>query len=405
MRLEVQYPDGEKEILEFKQKVVTIGRGSENDLQLAIEGVSRRHLKIEEIKNQFFITDVGSSNGTLLNDEKIEPHKPVEFSTFFPVIFGVGISIRLLNEDDMVKPVNTTTAHRKGAQNAASLTRSLLAENAAVDPTGKAGAERDKTNPEMQLSEKMRKKHKSRSNKNQSYITGFLVICVTYYFLFIYGREEEVQDNMVIETSRELPPLNNQAKPKIAAPVVVELKPEDILNKEKCLSDLEKKYCNALNLKDYYEGFVVIDRRLYLVLNYPEQIKSFQFLNPLSGLDNQNLAARIEAEKRLQKPEESGDILTVSQESRLSQGAFVSLLMSEDFYNTLTVEQNIDEIFLVIFKRVEGIPRISYTETIKLSQVIELGKKQLILPIQILFGSGLYKEYNEVTSGLVNTIR
>lgn len=39
-------------------------------------GVSRRHACLEKIDDNFFLTDLRSSNGTLLNDERLEPNKP-----------------------------------------------------------------------------------------------------------------------------------------------------------------------------------------------------------------------------------------------------------------------------------------------------------------------------------------
>jgi hypothetical protein len=68
-------------------KTVVFGRNftgdsfSETQLDLAaLEahnlGVSRRHACLEKIDDNFFLTDLNSSNGTLLNDVRLEPNKP-----------------------------------------------------------------------------------------------------------------------------------------------------------------------------------------------------------------------------------------------------------------------------------------------------------------------------------------
>jgi len=40
------------------------------------EGVSRRHAKVYQMGNRIFVEDVGSANGTFLNDKRITPHLP-----------------------------------------------------------------------------------------------------------------------------------------------------------------------------------------------------------------------------------------------------------------------------------------------------------------------------------------
>ncbi|AKQ65336.1 Adenylate cyclase [Myxococcus hansupus] len=53
--------------LVFEQAEVNIGRTSENDLVLHDHGVSRRHARIVLRDEKYFVADMGSSNGTVLN--------------------------------------------------------------------------------------------------------------------------------------------------------------------------------------------------------------------------------------------------------------------------------------------------------------------------------------------------
>ena len=50
----------------------TIGRGKSNDVVLADSTVSRNHAKITRSKKNYFITDLGSYNGTKLNDMPVQ---------------------------------------------------------------------------------------------------------------------------------------------------------------------------------------------------------------------------------------------------------------------------------------------------------------------------------------------
>lgn len=45
------------------------------------KGVSRRHAKIIQRKGDFFIEDLGSANGTFLNDQRLTPYLPYPLKT------------------------------------------------------------------------------------------------------------------------------------------------------------------------------------------------------------------------------------------------------------------------------------------------------------------------------------
>lgn len=95
--------DGNKDYYyKFKDdKIVTIGRGSKNDIVVTAEGVSRNHLKVFSKAGQFFIEDLGATNGTFINDQKIEPKTQTGFNTFFPVQMGFHAKLHLCDESNL----------------------------------------------------------------------------------------------------------------------------------------------------------------------------------------------------------------------------------------------------------------------------------------------------------------
>ena len=103
--------DGNKDwYYKFENKPeITIGRGSSNDIAIKAEGVSRVHLKVLDNNGEFFIEDQGATNGTFINDEKVEPKTQIPFNTFFPVQLGFYAKLHLCDEsnidslEDMVK--------------------------------------------------------------------------------------------------------------------------------------------------------------------------------------------------------------------------------------------------------------------------------------------------------------
>jgi pSer/pThr/pTyr-binding forkhead associated (FHA) protein len=74
-----------KIFLKFNEKVLkeitldqpqlTIGRKSDNDEVIDNPAVSGHHARIVQEKGDFFIEDLGSTNGTFVNDVKIQKHK------------------------------------------------------------------------------------------------------------------------------------------------------------------------------------------------------------------------------------------------------------------------------------------------------------------------------------------
>ncbi len=57
---------------------ITIGRGKENHIHIDDILVSRLHAKIQKINQDYFIKDMGSTNGTFVNDVKVPPDKYVK---------------------------------------------------------------------------------------------------------------------------------------------------------------------------------------------------------------------------------------------------------------------------------------------------------------------------------------
>jgi len=62
----------------LKQKVYSIGRREGNDIVIPDPYCSGRHAELRASEDSFQITDLGSTNGTLVNGVRIEPNSPTE---------------------------------------------------------------------------------------------------------------------------------------------------------------------------------------------------------------------------------------------------------------------------------------------------------------------------------------
>lgn len=67
---------------------ISIGRDASNSIVLDDNLVSRKHAAIHKIKDDFFITDLGSKNGTRVNDKPVEPNTYVKLGAGDKIIIG-----------------------------------------------------------------------------------------------------------------------------------------------------------------------------------------------------------------------------------------------------------------------------------------------------------------------------
>lgn len=50
---------------------ITIGRSTRNDIVIKDPFISKKHVSIEKDRNEFFIEDLNSANGTFVNEEEL----------------------------------------------------------------------------------------------------------------------------------------------------------------------------------------------------------------------------------------------------------------------------------------------------------------------------------------------
>ncbi len=76
--LEVLASDGRvTRTVPLRDGAVTIGRRSDNDIALLDLEVSRRHARIDYIAPHYYISDLGSTNGTRVNGRPIDGRRPL----------------------------------------------------------------------------------------------------------------------------------------------------------------------------------------------------------------------------------------------------------------------------------------------------------------------------------------
>lgn len=67
---------------------ITIGRDKSNDIVLENLLISRFHAEIQKIKDDYFVHDLNSSNGTFVNDKRVPKDKYVKIKARDVVFVG-----------------------------------------------------------------------------------------------------------------------------------------------------------------------------------------------------------------------------------------------------------------------------------------------------------------------------
>lgn len=98
--------DGERREFPLRKSVTTLGRKRTCDLRIPVPSVSREHCQIEVNGKGVILRDLGSSNGTAVNDQRIKQTtlSPGDKVSIGPVHFVVVVD----GEPAQVEPVPTT---------------------------------------------------------------------------------------------------------------------------------------------------------------------------------------------------------------------------------------------------------------------------------------------------------
>lgn len=98
--------NGQRKDFPLKKPDITIGRGNECDLRIPLAVVSRKHCELAVVGESLTVEDLGSANGTLVNNRRIKDAVPVRAGdtiTVGPVVFTVVID----GDPETIKPVRT----------------------------------------------------------------------------------------------------------------------------------------------------------------------------------------------------------------------------------------------------------------------------------------------------------
>lgn len=109
MRISVQIEFDKTMDIETRKTIVSVGRSPSNDVVIPHESISRNHCKVELEKGIFHITDLGSSNGTFIDGQRLTPNKRTSFLPTSQIALG---KLECEFSDQGLSDEHVTKAHK-----------------------------------------------------------------------------------------------------------------------------------------------------------------------------------------------------------------------------------------------------------------------------------------------------
>jgi pSer/pThr/pTyr-binding forkhead associated (FHA) protein len=76
---------------DFNAEVISVGRSTDNDIQLHDQFASHNHLKIYRKDEKWYLQDLNSRNGTFVNGKRVIPGERFEVSEGFSIVVGMSV--------------------------------------------------------------------------------------------------------------------------------------------------------------------------------------------------------------------------------------------------------------------------------------------------------------------------
>ncbi|UCD30414.1 MAG: FHA domain-containing protein [Planctomycetota bacterium] len=132
---------GERKDFPLNPGKTIIGRKEECDLRIPLAEVSRKHAMIMIDENSVTIRDMGSSNGTYVNNQKISEQ---EISAGDHIVVGpVVLTVQIDGEPSDIKPVHTRMEARSPVANAVSIEETGPGESDTIETKDILSTEED----------------------------------------------------------------------------------------------------------------------------------------------------------------------------------------------------------------------------------------------------------------------
>jgi hypothetical protein len=265
MRIEISVEGQEPVTHKLTKDKTLLGAGSDCDILIEAEGLSRKHVVVLAEGDQYYVVDQGSTNGVFIDEERLVPGQRASFTSFFPVRLGAHVTIALLSDEesgaggfDFAKELSAPAekkAATKSAPSAAAPDSKAAPQSRAGFSTAPASSARRSSKADAPA-DKTKGSNQAEAAQTQIIKILAFVVAVGGSALFFYLKEDPAEDvaaQPVVVAKVEVPPVklsNFEIKP--LPPAGVEKAPNAI-NELKCSTQEELALCRGFGLpfKDY----------------------------------------------------------------------------------------------------------------------------------------------------------
>lgn len=290
MRLEVIVESEEPKIFPLNQSEILIGSGDICDIILDADGISRKHVKILVIGDNFYVVDQGSTNGTYINEERLIPGRKTDFTSYFPVRLGDKVFLTLLSDEEAADSDLSSFAKKIEEHE-----RTL---NFDTSDSTKAFSVNELNRTPKTLELQQAKKTRSTAVKNKSISTHsktkksnlglpllFIIILVgggIYYKIFdreVGSIEVAKKARPVVEDKQLIEQPQVKEPPKIEWKISEEellpkSKMEIYLNDLKCFNPEEKFFCDLMPNKSEKDGVIQVGESFVFLVEQKKLIEA-----------------------------------------------------------------------------------------------------------------------------------
>lgn len=185
MRLSVQIEiDKTLDLVTAKNNII-VGRSPKSDIVIPHDSISRNHCRIEVDKGIFYITDLGSSNGSFLDGQKITPEQRTPFLTSSLLTLGkLDCEVSEYSGEEIPGKTVSSDITPKGDYTATMRVSRLDLNKAPRPPEPQKPRPKTPRNP---VSEASKKRVQKKTESKRGYIILFIIVAGTVAYLINEG--------------------------------------------------------------------------------------------------------------------------------------------------------------------------------------------------------------------------
>lgn len=197
MHVYLRLVNGEQIEQTVDSNICVIGRSAKCDVVVPHDGMSRQHCQVELENGEVFITDLGSTNGVLIDGEKIVPHTKTPYALYLSCSFGAVQNMQIELEEMKGGTLNNRSS---------GLRDSSLSSSSGATSLTKTKILKENTRPaDMRVHGRPVPPAKVKDNKFQMWTMNILALLILGAAVYWYMTKDEEPVESAIQIEKDVP--------------------------------------------------------------------------------------------------------------------------------------------------------------------------------------------------------